>query len=114
MENQLYLGYPELFNTTRKDCVWRDVTKHEHLCPKEVQMELLSNGQQEKVKSIGAKDFHENYRIWIISKNVEGTTEGSLCEIACCYRLHLLHAVHAALDVLLHEEKIDVKVNALS
>lgn len=51
VDDQLYFGFKEFFNTTRKDCVWRDVSKHRHLCAKEVTMELFSNGQREMVSS---------------------------------------------------------------
>lgn len=49
VDNQLYFGFKEFFNTTRADCVWRDVPIHRRLCPKEVTMELFSNGQREMV-----------------------------------------------------------------
>lgn len=51
VDDQLFFGFKGFFNTTRKDCVWRDVGTHRRLCPKEVTMELFSNGKQETVSS---------------------------------------------------------------
>lgn len=55
VDDQLYFGFKEFFNTTRKDCVWRDVAKDRHLCPNEVKMVLFSNGQRETVSGYDFK-----------------------------------------------------------
>lgn len=50
VENELYLGFRDFFNTTRKDCVWRDAIKDQKLCTEEVSIWLYSNGSQELVR----------------------------------------------------------------
>lgn len=71
VDNQLYFGFREYFNTTRADCVWRDVPIHRRLCPKEVMMELFSNGQREMVSLNGdwwitISEFQLIYSLWIL------------------------------------------------
>lgn len=49
VDNQLYLGFPEIFNTTRADCVWRDPLKDRMRCSEEVNIWLYSGGYEELV-----------------------------------------------------------------
>lgn len=49
VDNELYLGFRDLFNTTRKDCVWRNAYKDRKLCAKDVKIWLYSNGSEELV-----------------------------------------------------------------
>lgn len=49
VDNELYLGFRELFNTTHKDCVWRKIARDQKLCTKDVKIWLYSNGSEEKV-----------------------------------------------------------------
>lgn len=49
VENELYLGFRDLFNTTRKDCVWRNAFKDHKLCTEDVKIWLYANGTEELV-----------------------------------------------------------------
>lgn len=50
VDNELYLGFREIFNTTHKDCVWRNAFKDRKLCNDEVKIWLYSNGSEELVR----------------------------------------------------------------
>lgn len=50
VDNELYLGIPQYFNTTHDDCVWRYPFKDRILCTKEVKIWLNSNGIEEAVR----------------------------------------------------------------
>lgn len=63
IDNELYLGFKELFNTTRKDCVWRSPFKDHSFCSDEVKLWLYSNGGEEVV---GVAFHYEN----VLHKNV--------------------------------------------
>lgn len=52
IENELYLGFRNVFNTTHKDCVWRNAIKDHKLCTDEVKIWLYSNGSEELVRII--------------------------------------------------------------
>lgn len=49
VDNELYLKIPYAFNTTHRDCVWRDAFKDRKLCTEEVKIWLNSNGYEEMV-----------------------------------------------------------------
>lgn len=49
VDNELYLKIPYAFNTTHRDCVWRDAFKDRKLCTDEVKIWLNSNGYEEMV-----------------------------------------------------------------
>lgn len=44
VDNELYLGFREFFNTTHKDCVWHNTFKDRKLCTKDAKIWLYSNG----------------------------------------------------------------------
>lgn len=50
IDNELYLGFKDYFNTTRKDCVWRNAFKDHTSCAEEVKIWLYSNGGEELVR----------------------------------------------------------------
>lgn len=52
IENELYLGFRNYFNTTHKDCVWRNAIKDHKLCTDEVKIWLYSNGSEELVRIV--------------------------------------------------------------
>lgn len=49
VEDTLYFGQRSYFNTTIKDCIWRDLSKDRQLCSNEVTITLFSNGREERV-----------------------------------------------------------------
>lgn len=49
IDNELYFGFRNYFNTTHKDCVWRNAVTHHKLCKKEVKIWLYSNGIEKQV-----------------------------------------------------------------
>lgn len=73
VDNQLYLGIPQSFNTTYADCVWREPFKDRTFCSKEVQIWLTSNGIEELVRNhftFCAGDRSINtYRRWLITSS---------------------------------------------
>lgn len=48
----MYLGFRNYFNTTHKDCVWRNAIKDHKLCTDEVKIWLYSNGSEELVRIV--------------------------------------------------------------
>lgn len=52
VDNELYFRMRHLFNTTRKDCVWRYYSKHSGLCSQDVKITLHSNGYEEVVSGV--------------------------------------------------------------
>lgn len=52
IDNELYFGFQDFFNTTHKDCVWRNAIKDHQLCVNEVKIWLYTNGTEELVCGI--------------------------------------------------------------
>lgn len=102
IESQLYFGHKEWFNSTRKNCVWRDVAKHRRLCPKEVAMELFSNGQQETVSSF---EFcvKSNCELWWM--NLELFSRTLWIVIRYYYRCDINFARHNVLYICIYARK---------
>lgn len=62
VDNELYLGFRDFFNTTRKDCVWRNAFRDRKLCAKDVKIWLYSNGSEELVRNnLHSRVAHTNH-----------------------------------------------------